>query len=873
MERRWNWNVMEIIQILVGIVGIVGLSSVIVSPVEIARMIKMNKQMEKYYKTGGIVAKEIINEKDERPEKAVIKAAKEKFGKELERAKTETVPKEDLIKAFEADLKRNELAEKLRVSVVTVNNWCHKYFGKSYKNEKQAFRSRKIRIEHFQPKTVEMPVNFDERIQGGNIKDPRDIVDEEGNLLKLTSENIESIINLYKNAPLCPILASEVSGKDWRGYIVEPGDLFHTGVTDLPYYNYNPVKRLRRAAASWLNHGDFEQTIQAEHYFKGESKGLIYLKVCFATSEEDLYLTNDGGLIISEKASAAMAYNFLVRDYITEKVVRKTEIGESRAELEEVVKKYPSDRKIQAGEELTPKIVFTADGYLINHKIRGRKNFTFEFEILKRGQIGVGDKLLGLTSLKGIVCEVRNHMPNDSDIMINPNQVYGKKETRKCGAALKEINKTGRLAVFYQAQQLASSRFSKKPVSISSTVYPIIALYGSKELQTEILPNQELADLFYMLDLVLDNKGEIKSVNRQAKPKEGGKLYLFNHYLWDIDFVKEKIWLPNWLPKKSLQSRKSGIKQLQKTRLFETIDRLGKINDDEERSLVLFSTFKKEAIIQLIRSVTSKTKKGRNNFVAVAKIGKTYEIEFTQHDMSLLKIKSGQKVLLRREPVVSKYHVQEFIATKTKDRFQQNNTVKLVPEAIRLMAGDIDGDPLILLILSDKNFRVPEKAYKAEKLRLEKELMKDFDISKINTEELYKTDDELLNLAEEEHAKQRKRRHEVPYVGGARKAASIAQDSIKFEKDEIEEYAVYLEEGLKDVMVGKFVSEDDKTKRIAFWKKSGKSDCALKMLWRDFREGQLKGTLLDKLLGKKFLPNDRSGLYKLLISKIERIGK
>ena len=831
---------------------------------------KKNEAYEKFLAESSpkAVVKSEIAEK--RPEKIAIKTAEKKFGKELERAKTETVLKEDLIKAFEADLKRNALAEKLGVSVVTINNWSHKYFGKSYKNAKQAFRSRQERIEHFYPRTVKMPVVYEERVQGTDIQDPRDITDKEGNLLELTNENLANVINLYKNNPLCPILANEVSGSDWRGYIIEPDNLFHTSITDLPYYNYNPVKRLRRAAASWLSHGNFELTTQPDYYFRGESKGLIYLKVCFAETEEDLYLTHDGGLIISEKASIAMAYNFLIRDFVTGKIVRKTEIGESKEELEEIVEKYPSDRKLQAGEDLSSKMRFTTDGYLVNHKIRGRKNFTFEFEILKRGQIGVGDKLLSLTGLKGIVCKVDPNMK--ADIMINPNQVYGEKETRKCGAALKEINKTGRLAIFYQPNQLATSRFSKKPVGISSTVYPIIALHGSEELQNEILPNQELADLFYMLDLVLDEEGKIRAVNRQAKPRKNGELYPFNHYFWNIDFVKKEIWLPNWLPKKSLQSRKSGTKQLQPTRLFETIERLSE-SDDEEKNLILFNTFKKEIVIQLIRCIAPKTKKGRNNFVAVAKIGKPYEIEFTKHDMGLLKIKTGQKVLLRREPVVSKYHVQEFIATKAKDKFQQNNTVKLVPEAIRLMAGDIDGDPLILLIFSDGNFRVPEKIYKTEKLRLEKELMKGFNVEEANPEDLFKSDSELLNLAEEEHTKQRKRRHEVPYVGGSRKAASFAQDSVKFEKDEIEEYAVYLEEGLKDVMVGKFVSEDDKVKRIAFWKKSGKSDCALRMLWRDFREGQLKGALLGKLLGKKFLPNDRGGLYHLLISKIERVGK
>ena len=615
--------------------------------------------------------------------------------------------------------------------------------------------------------------------------------------------------------------------------------------------------------------------------YLGEAKGLIYLRVRFATTPEDLYLTHDGGLIISEKASIAMAYNYLERDRVSNNTVTKSITGDTKTELKEVIRSYPADIRIEAGDLLTPTFDFPTDGYLLNPEIRGRTHFSLRFEILKRGQIGVGDKLLGLTGLKGIVCKVDPDL-TDVDIIINPNQVYGDKETRKCGSAIKEIQKSGRLAVFFQPRHLASSRFSdrRKKVTVSSTAYPFIALYGSRELQEELLPNQRLADLFYMLDLTLDGIGKIRPVNRQAKPRAGGEMYAFHHYLWKKDFIKEEIWLPNWLPKSVLQKR-GGIDYERPSKLIRAISDLTKIGELKpgeatekmlETALVLFNVFRKEIAGELVRCIAPIVKKGRSNIIAVPKAGKPYEIELTRHDIDLLKLKVGAKVLLRREPVVSKYHIQEFSVQLSTDRFQQNNTVKIVPEAIRLMAGDFDGDPLILMNYKDVNFRIPKEVYEAEKKRLEAEFMPAFKPTKINVEDLYKTDDELINAAEEEHTKQKTRKHEVPLVGGRRKGASFSSDSLKFEEEEIVNYAIFLEEGLKDTMPGKFAKIEERSKKdqLKLWLQASKKKCALKLLWKKYRGDDLKGSLLDKLLGLKFLTNDRSGLYKHLISKIER---
>ena len=181
----------------------------------------------------------------------IEKKAKVEFKKELEKTKKETITEEALISGFEANLKLKSVAEKFGVSTYTVNYWCSKFFKKSYKNAKQAHLDRKRAVSHFYPETVEMPLEFEDRLLGTTFKDPRDITDDEGAFVDLGVAAIEEILKQLKGKPLCPILANEVSGMDWRGYPIEPDQLFHDAITDLPYYYYNPVKRLRRAAASW----------------------------------------------------------------------------------------------------------------------------------------------------------------------------------------------------------------------------------------------------------------------------------------------------------------------------------------------------------------------------------------------------------------------------------------------------------------------------------------------------------------------------------------------------------------------------------------------------------------------------------------------
>ena len=808
------------------------------------------------------------------------------FKELIEKSKTEKISEKALIRAFETGQKKKDLATEYGVTTLTIGYYCNKFFHKSFKSAKQAYLSRKKAVACFYPETVEMPLDFEDRILGTEHKEPRDITDKDGNYVGIDLDNatIKEIVNQIKGDPVCPILSNEVASGNWRGYLIESDRAFHQAVFDLPYYAYNPVKRLRRAALSWLSHGDFDQLMQSKDYF-GESKGLIYLKVRFAQTHDELYLTHDGGLIISEKASYAMSYNFVERDQITNEIVTKIVTSDERDELEAVIKTHPADKRIEAGEVLTKTSAFPTDGYMLNPEIKGRKHFSLQFEILKRGQIGVGDKLLGLTGLKGIVSKVDPDLDSEVDIVINPNQIFGEKASRKCGSAIKEIKKTGRIAIFYQPRQLASSRFSgkSKKVTVSSTAYPFIALYGSEGLQSEILKNRRLADLFYAFDLVLNEKGKIMPVNRQAEARAGGNLYPFDHQLWKKDFIKKEIWLPKWLPKFFFRRRRgTGTRYQQTTRLFETIGRLSKIGkmpveeiteEKKKEEIIQFSILKKEIMILLSQNIAPEVEKGRSNVIAVAKKGNPGEIELTKHDIGLLGIKVGNKILLRREPVVSKDHIQEFTVKETADRFQQNNTVKIVPEAIRLMAGDIDGDPLIFMCYGDSNFKVSAETYAAEKKNLEDQFMKDFDIEKIDAEDLYKVDSELLNLAKEEHIKLRNQKYNVPHIGGLRKSASFTQDSITFEREEVVDKADILEEGLKDTMPGKFATETNKKNQLKIWSRAAKGECAIKLLWKKFEEGKLKGSLLDDVLGMKFLPNDKSGLYQLLISEIERVSR
>ena len=599
------------------------------------------EEYEKWRMEQGVVVKVPIEEKQ-----------KTEFKELVEKSKTEKISQASLISAFESGLKRKDLAAKFNVTVLTVDHYCKKFFGKSFKSARQAHLDKKKAVAHFYPETVKMPLDFGGRILGTIHEEPRDVTDEDGNYIDLdfSAATIKEILKQVKGNPVCAILSNEVASGNWRGYLIEPDQTFHQAVVDLPYYAYNPVKRLRRAALSWLSHGNFDRLMQPEEYF-GESKGLIYLKVRFAQTLDELYLTHDGGLIISERASIAMAYNFVERDQITGEIVSKIVTSEDRNELDGIIKNFPADKRIKAGGSLSDTATFPTDGYMLNPVIRGRKHFSLQYEILKRGQIGVGDKLLGLTGLKGIVCKVDSDQKED--IIINPNQVYGEKASRKCGSAIKEIQESGRIGVFYQPRQLASSRFSKaeKKVTTSSTAFPFIALFGSKELKNNLLVNHRLADIFYAFDLVLNKQGKVMPVNRQAKAREGGDLYPFGQQLWKEDYIKKEIWLPKWLPRTYFRSG-SGTNILQQytTRLFDAITRLSEISKipsdkitekKEKEKLIQFSVLKKEIMILLNQNIAPEVKKGRSNIIAVPKIGKPGEIELTKYDVDLLKIKAG----------------------------------------------------------------------------------------------------------------------------------------------------------------------------------------------------------------------------------------
>ena len=196
----------------------------------------------------------------------------------------------------------------------------------------------------------------------------------------------------------------------------------------------------------------------------------------------------------------------------------------------------------------------TAEGGIIISK-----KFALSQNVISKGvshNLGIGDKILGIYGLKGIVSEIRKQ---SADIVINKNQIWdakvpelGKnkvKMSRLCGAAVLNMQedksrkgnlKNGFIKVFYQPEHLIQRDIkegSEPRTRFSPDLVPFLAHYlTSKQLSILQGENKKrFQDILYMLNLAFVNRnGYLTLVCKTTQPKEreGGELYPFNRIYW-----------------------------------------------------------------------------------------------------------------------------------------------------------------------------------------------------------------------------------------------------------------------------------------------------------------------------------------------------
>ena len=374
-----------------------------------------------------------------------------------------------------------------------------------------------------------------------------------------------------------------------------------------------------------------------------------------------------------------------------------------------------------------------------------------------RDNLKVGDKILGLNGLKGIVCEIRRKQR--SELIINKNQIWdgvvsGKskvKSSRLCGGAVLEL-KSNKLKVFYQPEHkvrenliyewkggttrdIESAFKDPRTARFSPDLVPFLAYYLS---QKEIITLQgdnggKMQDILYMLNInfVVENKF-LKLVPKYTQPKdrEGGKLYDFNDSFWGkvewekglskkaitvesgegysfYPFMIEKIWVPDWFIAEHTYE-KGGQDRVLKSLLY-----------PEEGNRL-----RGDSIFLIYKHVFREIPNSIGYMIATPKNTSPDEVWLNQMDAENVGIEEGDNVLVYRYPVVSKLNIQKM---KVVFKDITPTTIGINVESIRLMYGDFDGDALFLIKIPQtkgfaKNFAVSKEVYKKERSAILEEI-------------------------------------------------------------------------------------------------------------------------------------------------------
>ena len=336
---------------------------------------------------------------------------------------------------------------------------------------------------------------------------------------------------------------------------------------NIPYFQYNPAKRLNQVARSifatdYINRKNAEQLdITPGFYSKDNFMELLNpdtplidkenlprhdintlnATIGFSDNLNDFLQTQEDACIISE----AFAKRFTFR-YITPRLAFLTT-------SEKIVK---NGMEVKAGdliekledENLTKLNQIKQDGtvYLKSQKqlIKDDKKRGIKALWLNRATIEtirgleVGDKLRSLSGMKVIISEIRKNQIED--IKIHRNQI--KSKTGLKGSFIMELLKTKRVMVGMRKDEFIGREESLlKGGSLSSTLYPVLKLYAPKVLKEIIKDNSRFYELLVSLHLKYDvDTGTFKLLPENLiEDKEGYKKG--GHRLWKEEDMRDGV--------------------------------------------------------------------------------------------------------------------------------------------------------------------------------------------------------------------------------------------------------------------------------------------------------------------------------------------
>ena len=786
---------------------------------------------------------------------------------------------------MEKEAALNFAVEESKIPKRTIIKWAKRHYdGRTWTEEIRRRQDLRTREEHGLSAYEVCDQDFEQCIEEGFSPFIRK---DEGQKVKKEIEETGKYREIGKEVALKGLMATD--------------GVFHRYELNVPFLPFNPVKRISLAARAITTAGVWKKPeeplfpvsskVPEEEIWKNLASGAIYhdvstinAKIVFAKTEDDRRLTIDDAIIISKKFADRAEYDYIYTDKASGRFMQWAElfVDSDNKPIPLVNKTLEKGEPLQwvfYDEEETE--IYFLEGNVMpvsgdlevngEPKKYGRKKerYVQGYRIRVKGKIGVGDKLLGLTGLRGMVAEIREELPGNADIMIHSAKVWGTKGSRKCGAMYLEMQNTDdHLAVFYQPAHLAKNEISQREVTVSTTLWSVLATHGNPETQ-KLLVSERFADICYMFKLEIDNENILRAVDKPTIDKDNGSIIEAR-----VSFFKNQkvddIWVPDWLQLEFIKSTALGV-SLESTKvqglLTQTLKSYDPFRDGTRIGQLEY--YLQESLINVIRN---------KKFFETEIVGSTYNVVCVPFLQPISKKKQsnvvylnpsmgyedGQRLLIVREPVISKANVQHVRVIHDKDL--PHNVIKVDPYIIKQMYGDYDGDRVWILPIDDESFK--EKVDDYRKIDDMGELESTINIVEVEEHILeLPTYEKKLEEAENYHNDLVESKViGAGKFGGARKNCDLKINQIENTKKFTLPNAYLLELGIKDrdqeggdheYTISEYQKECSKRIRAVEWK-----DILIVQIyshrWNNVRS----------LVGKKVIVE--GGLYNIFFDKVIR---
>lgn len=606
------------------------------------------------------------------------------------------------------------------------------------------------------------------------------------------------------------------------GVATEEEETYSRAMCNLPYINYNPAKRIHMTAQglyTWteikhnqtayrryvpLNNPDESLTITKYH-----DLDTLNATVTIADTPEDIHFTSLDACVVS----AAFCDRF-VTNLLYQQVIYRKEYPLSVGD--EVVGGTIFEKFVNP--VLTNKNEIKLDGVIKkvldvkSANING-ENITINTVLIESvHKLGVGDKLRSLTGLKVVIGDVRKELPQNADLMININQIKGKRSVK--GSLLKEIQDTKHVAVSMRLDEIVGNNENiVTGSSLSTTMYAIFKVYDDALLKRIILDNDSpLNQLLESLHLTINlHTGVIELLPESIIDTEDEHYVKASHYLWDYngDFEKQ--------PHKQIDTQFKEEGALQYKRIVKHVWENLFIPDFVLPFYVSGARVRNMPYLSYIEKDWSQRDetagKGKYPFMVKSRGGQhiyksvvekvlfpkltkgKYLLAIPQRK-GVMEVEMGDNpnfgeqgfVTIYREPVLNEFGVW-CLPVKYNPGLPAY-CVRVPPEVMLAMNGDFDGDNVCVLPYKSEAFMHPDTTL--PQLSIDKPT----DLNSIEPIILYDDNDDLVMVGLKEMGYEKQRQQDVKNFGGLRKRISFEIENVH-EHKQLLDYAADLEIILK----------------------------------------------------------------------------